>query len=270
MARQRTKRPEGWEPELTFPADHRQWAGKPRCRAWNDKLARQCAKMPVKGLGHPAAPEEYKTVCRLHGGASPGGIASATFKHGRDSKYVRYVAKKLRPSYDAAMSEPDELLNLTSDIALKTARLDDLQRQLDEGEAPARMLAEIAQAYRSLIAASRRGDKDGQRQAGAKLEELVERGEREHMVWLETRDETEARRKLVATEIKRRETARAVIKTEDAQAAAFALAMANKYVIETVDLTDITPAELLDRIEEEFRRLSREYRLQMAMRPVDA
>lgn len=52
-----------------------------------------------------------KTVCKNHGGHSRAGIASATFKHGRNSKYLQHLpaawAQHFRPSEDALALEEE-------------------------------------------------------------------------------------------------------------------------------------------------------------------
>src|SRR5262249_55581059 len=60
-----------------------------------------CKRRPLKG----------RKRCRLHGGNTPAGVASPHFRHGRRSKYLRDLPKKLT-DYCTAASEDQDLLSL--------------------------------------------------------------------------------------------------------------------------------------------------------------
>ena len=59
--------------------------------------------------------------CRLHGGATPGGVASPHFRHGRRSRYLKLLSGDLRAGFRAALSDK-QLLSLREEVALLTAR----------------------------------------------------------------------------------------------------------------------------------------------------
>lgn len=61
-------------------------------------------------------------ACKHHGGASPKGVASPQFIHGRHS---RYLPERIRERYLEALSDP-ELLNLSAEIALIDQRIGEL------------------------------------------------------------------------------------------------------------------------------------------------
>ena len=62
--------------------------------------------------------------CRLHGGLTPRGVASANFRHGRYSKAVPALAVR----YEAAVNDPDYLA-LSHEMALLDARIQELVEQ---------------------------------------------------------------------------------------------------------------------------------------------
>src|SRR5688572_15172438 len=93
-------------------------AGAKRCGA-KTRSGAQCAQ--------PAMPNGR---CRLHGGKTPRGIASANFKHGR---YSSALPDRLVGRYLQAVSDP-ELIALHHDIALVDAFISDVLPRLDAGE----------------------------------------------------------------------------------------------------------------------------------------
>ena len=117
--KKRIPRPEDFAPDPFFPADYRTKSkrSRPRCQAWNGNKGRQCANSPVKGRGHPAAPDAYKTVCSTHGGKTPSGIGSPHWKHGR---YSKDLPSNLAADYVRALKDPD-LVSLREELALVDA-----------------------------------------------------------------------------------------------------------------------------------------------------
>ena len=67
-----------------------------------------------------------RTRCRLHGGATPQGIASP---HYRGKGYSQAVPKHLKDIYEARFNDP-ELLSLHKEIALCDTRIEDLLTQI--------------------------------------------------------------------------------------------------------------------------------------------
>lgn len=103
-------KPEGWEPELVFPSDHRK-AGVDRCQQWISR-GRQCGKQSIRG----------RPKCATHGGKLPKGLAHVNYKHGRYTKAVAGNPDVAR-AYDLALKQRN-LLNLSPNIAMTDARLD--------------------------------------------------------------------------------------------------------------------------------------------------
>jgi hypothetical protein len=65
----------------------------------------------------------------LHGGLTPGGIASPHWKHGQRSRYVKQLTGDIRKHYRAALADP-KLLELRSELALLTVRAEQLLERL--------------------------------------------------------------------------------------------------------------------------------------------
>jgi hypothetical protein len=106
--------------------------------------------------------------CRLHGGKTPGGIASPHWKHGR---FSRYLPQGLRQDYERAASDP-ELGSLRSIIALLRCREFELLRAMQEPPA----WDQAVEALDDLHAARESGDPAEQDAAFVALHELVGSG----------------------------------------------------------------------------------------------
>lgn len=132
--------------------------------------------------------------CRMHGGASPSGLAHPNTTHGR---YSKHVPTRMLANYEQAQQDPD-LLNLREEIALLDARLSDLLRRVDSGESGRlwKDLRTAAKAYRS-------GDEDQQMQSLLDMLALIDRGYMDTQAWGEISSLLEQRRKLVESERKR-------------------------------------------------------------------
>ena len=89
-----------------------------RCKAKTKQTGKRCKRSPTPG----------REVCRLHGGATPRGIDSPHFKHGR---YSKAMPDRLIEKYETARNDPD-LITMRDDIALIDARIMD---QLELAEA---------------------------------------------------------------------------------------------------------------------------------------
>ena len=71
-------------------------------------------------------PAKGRTRCRFHGGHSPVGIASATWKTGR---YSKYFPTGLRKKYEAFLNDP-QTLNLNHEIATCDTHMTELIAEL--------------------------------------------------------------------------------------------------------------------------------------------
>jgi hypothetical protein len=78
-----------------------------------------CRKPPLAG----------RTRCRLHGGATPVGIGSPHWKHGKRSRYLKHLPQVMEAGQKAALGDP-ELLSLKDELALLSARIAELLSSL--------------------------------------------------------------------------------------------------------------------------------------------
>lgn len=98
------------------------------------------------------APAMENGRCRVHGGATPSGIASPHFKHGRNSK----AFKALGVHYREALNDP-ELLNPKRTIAAQNAIVEKAGDRLEELDSP--KFREVAVLkYGTLMDAWQEGD----------------------------------------------------------------------------------------------------------------
>jgi hypothetical protein len=136
--------------------------------------------------------------CRMHGGATPTGIASANYKHGR---YSKVMPTRLQERYAEATSDP-ALLELREDVALIDARLSDLLGRVDSGESGA--LWRELQANRLAYYAARRAENNQEMISTiTTILDLIGRGHSDYAAWREIGGYLEQRRRLVESERKR-------------------------------------------------------------------
>lgn len=196
-----------------------------QCQAKSKQSGAQCKKFAVPG----------KRVCGIHGGKTPGGLASPHFKTGRHSKYL---PKNLLGKYKEAINDPD-LLQLRDEIALMDTRLGEVLTQIEKGAKALNQFEEIQAEYAGLLSAMQaipmlrekltgesgsnrleintqwRGPKKlkterlDEKQAGAKILEtmanlgnLISAGIDSKEAWEEVQALVEIRRKLVESERK--------------------------------------------------------------------
>jgi hypothetical protein len=67
--------------------------------------------------------------CKNHGGKSPAGIASPSFKQG---KYSQVLPRRMREAYERAAADPN-LLTLTHELGVVEARILDLLGRVNTG-----------------------------------------------------------------------------------------------------------------------------------------
>lgn len=94
-----------------------------RCTAKSKQSGERCKKSAVVGF----------TVCEIHGGKTPVGIASPAFKHGRLSKHL---PTELLAAYQDSQDDPD-LLSVRQEIMLMDAMLVSNLKKLDSNESGA-------------------------------------------------------------------------------------------------------------------------------------
>jgi len=211
--RRRVRKPEGWRPELRFPADYpsKTKRSQARCQAWNPNAGKQCAQVPMLGDGHPIA--GYRTTCRSHRGKASRGIGHYNFQgKGRSL----YMPPRLLPLYEAALS--GELLDLSDSVAtLETRSRQLLQGMAEEGD-PAVLLTEVKSAWEDLWRATRGKDERAMAAARRQIDDLLGKGAAAGAVWGALLETEEQLRKTVETETGRRVKMREMLSIEDAVA----------------------------------------------------
>jgi hypothetical protein len=143
-------------------------------------------------------PAVNRTRCILHGGATPIGVNSGSWRHGRYSKYlpVRLVAQ-----YTASMTDP-ELLSGKSEISLLDSRLAELLTRVDAG-ATGRLWDRLMAARTELMDARRRRDPEATASALAAILDLIQTGCHDSETWEEIYEVADKRRKHAASEARR-------------------------------------------------------------------
>lgn len=190
--------------------------------------------------------------CKSHGGLTPVGTASASWKHGR---YSRYLPSDILEKYNEALEDP-ELLSLRQDIAITQARLGDLFEQLNEGGGMEDW-SRVRSEWNNFIDIQRELQIAGQDQAAidratqrmretvTSLSRIIGGGHRNISLWHEIRDTTEALRRLIDSEAKRIAVLEHMIPAERM--------MAFTYRLLAILKNRIQDAELLSQISADIR-----------------
>jgi hypothetical protein len=137
--------------------------------------------------------------CRMHGGASLSGVASATFRHGR---YSTALPKGLRVAYEQGRSDPD-LLDLSDEIAVLQLRCRELLSAWEASGAPIRRRA-LQEQCRALRAAVKRPDALAVEELMNQLDELINASVDDAARWDEIVGTFKVLGTLTAQEAKRR------------------------------------------------------------------
>lgn len=136
--------------------------------------------------------------CRIHGGKSPIGPASGTYKLGR---YSKLLPARMAASYQEATADPD-LLVLRDEIALVYARLSDMLARVDSGESGEAWRRARA-AYSALTAGLDAGDTAAAKAALGELDIVIRQGLGDYAAWQEIGDLLDRRERLVRSERRR-------------------------------------------------------------------
>ena len=134
----------------------------------------------------------------MHGGKTPRGPSSVHYKDGRHS---RFLPARMFAAYRAAGIDP-ELMSLRQDLALIDARIIDVLKRVDTGEAG--VIWQAAQA--AMVRFDRawvRKDGEAMEAALAEAKRLITQGASDWAAWQEVGSLIEQRRKLVESEQRR-------------------------------------------------------------------
>jgi hypothetical protein len=155
-----------------------------QCGARSKHSQQQCRRAAVPG----------KRVCRLHGGLTPGGIASPHFKNKGRSKYL---PARMLASYNEALAI--ESLSLRRDVAVIEARIVDLLKRVDTGES-GQLWQNLCTLAQDVLAARAKADYSAVAALLPRLLDQVEKGAADHQLWEEIITLTLKKSKVVATE----------------------------------------------------------------------
>jgi hypothetical protein len=193
--------------------------------------------------------------CRLHGGKSPSGIASATLTAG--GRYSKNLPTRFMGRYQASLNDP-EILTLRDDLALYDARLEDLLGKVDTGECGetwAALLSSVHE-FRAAEEAANSTDNENKRAEWRRDREvamqtilvLCQEGMADYAAWNEVKSVLELRRRASETEMKRRVAMQTMI-TEDR-----ALLMQSAFL--DILRKNVTDLSILAAISSDFRKLA--------------
>ena len=195
-----------------------------------------------KSDGRPCmSPPMPNGRCRMHGGATPVGIASANFKHGR---YSKYMPTRLLERYQQGLND-EELLRLDDEIAVTDVRISELLEDIDLGDSKMAWY-ELSRQYDAFIAASRANDAQESARAIRKIGELIGQGKKSVRRWEMLFRAFDTRRKLVESERKRRTEMQQMITAEE-------MNMVLALVQDTIKR--YVPSEKLPEVANEFRNI---------------
>ena len=105
-----------------------------QCTAKSKQTKQRCKHHATPGM----------TVCRIHGGRTPVGLAAPAFKTGR---YSKYLPAGLTERYVTARTDP-ELLSLRDEIGLVDTRITEVLTQSSDPDAP---LGDVWETLEPLI-----------------------------------------------------------------------------------------------------------------------
>lgn len=169
-----------------------------------------CNARTKSGTGYCEHPAGWGTDhlgegrCKLHGGASLAGRDHPMYKHGRRSATL---PTRLLADFHQAMNDP-ALLSLREDIATIDARIIDLQKRLDTGEAG--NLWRLARTAMSRFKSARESstmEAETKRHIMAEaldeLDRLIVKGTSDYRAWDEIAKAMNDRRRMIDSEHKR-------------------------------------------------------------------
>lgn len=146
----------------------------------------------------------------MHGGKSPIGIASATFKHGRVCKYL---PDRLAANFEAASKDPN-LLELRNELALVDSRMLELIQMLDKQGNTQHFqdLQTVFEQMKSLRASGENGKVLDN--AMNRMENCIKAGINNHAVWDDIGVQVDRRQRLTESERKRLSDTHQMISSE--------------------------------------------------------
>ena len=138
--------------------------------------------------------------CRMHGGKSPVGIASPSFKHGRYSRALGVAAPVLESYLEQRAA--GETSSLADEMALLRARANELLQNLEHRES-GELWKSVGKAFGALTGAMAQKDRETVSAQLSTLRELIEQGANPYSIWREVTSHLGLIGKLARTELQR-------------------------------------------------------------------
>ena len=186
-----------------------------QCKAKAKSTQNQCRRRAVVG----------KEVCTVHGGLTPGGIASANWKHGR---YSKYLPTNFRERYEAEISDPDLLL-LNDEIGLLRTQLSIVLEEVKQPPGTEsdwiklqKKLAAFDRAQRTASGLPDSDDRTAKMKEVAELfdelREMIQNGGSKEAAWRRILALADSIRKLTESEQRRRSAGEYILQMHDVMA----------------------------------------------------
>ncbi len=194
-------------------------------------------------------------VCYHHGGKSLKGLAHPNLKDGLRAKHM---PKPLKEAFDQAVADP-RLLDLTGSIATQEAIVVDLLDSLEGADAPTKLVSKIRSEWREFWQATGREDHAAVAKHREQIGTLLARAATTAATIDRIQFAEEQKRKLIDTEMRRREKGRRLIPIEDVVWHIRNAMFANREVIlEFEGLSQDNRRELLRQVAERYSMLLNE------------
>ena len=157
-----------------------------------------CGAKTRKGGQCKRSPSAGKKRCRLHGGATPAGVASPHFRHGR---YSKVLPMDMRKRYEASKKD-QELLTHEPEIRLLDTHLHSLIQQINDApkQDTLRRAKEIWAEFRQAKADD---NTEFMEQCLERVDGVFRAEEPMLQSWGEIREVLEIRRKMLESETRR-------------------------------------------------------------------
>lgn len=179
----------------------------------------------------------------MHGGATPGGIASPHFKTGRHSKHL---PTRLLGEYEKLLKQGSELLPLYPDIALLDTRVGELLRRVD-ADLSGESWRKARKSYADLKSSVSLNDSGKFQESMRDLGEALNSSDGQDL-WDDIRAIIQERKALVDTETKRAKAAQESITLDR-------LMLVMSAVLDIIK-QHVTDADTLQYIAADIRKLS--------------
>jgi len=166
----------------------------------SEPLPGKCAARRQDGTYCERWPYTGWKRCKKHGspGAPNRGLMA---QNPYPSRHSKYLPPRLQERYQSALVDPT-MLSVRDDIALMDARLEDLLRRADTGEA-GKTWERLKQARADLLSARSRRDMEAVQYSLNEILNLIQAGHGDHLTWEDIRVTLLDRNKLVRSEQRR-------------------------------------------------------------------